>query len=151
MHEMLNEIHKTRGSGVLFKIDFEKAFDKVKWSFLLQVLEMKGFPNIWNDMVMKVVKGGRVAIKVNDKNGPYFSTYQGLRQGDPLSLILFDLIADVLTIMIKHAIEQGLITGLASKNLEGVSILQYADDTILLFEDNLEQARNLKFLLCLFE
>jgi hypothetical protein len=40
---------------------------------------------------------------------------------------------------------------LASRNSSGVSILQYADDTILLFEDNLEQARNLKFLLCLFE
>jgi hypothetical protein len=145
MHETLNEIHKNKGSGVLFKIYFEKAFEKVKWSFLLQVLEMKDFPNIWNDMVMKVVKGRKVEITVNNENGPYFSTYQGLRQGNPLSPILFDLITDVLAIMINRAIEQGLITSLASKNSEGVSILQYADDTILLFEDNLEQARNLKF------
>jgi hypothetical protein len=151
MHETLNEIHREKSSGVLFKIDFEKAFDKVKWSFLLQVLEMKGFPPIWNDWMLKAVRGGRVAIKVNDEVGPYFSTYQGLRQGDPLSPILFDLTADVLAILVKRAVEQGLIAGLASKNSTGVSILQYADDTILLFEDNLEQARNLKFLLCLFE
>jgi hypothetical protein len=44
MHETLNEIHREKSSGVLFKIDFEKVFDKVKWSFLLQVLEMKGSP-----------------------------------------------------------------------------------------------------------
>jgi hypothetical protein len=81
---------------------------------------MKGFPNIWNNMVMKVVKEGRVAIKVNDENGPYFPTYQGLRQGDPLSPILFYLIANVLAIMINRAVEQGLITGLASKYLEGL-------------------------------
>jgi hypothetical protein len=83
MHETLNEIHREKSSGVLFKIDFEKAFDKVKWSFLLQVLEMKGFPPIWNDWMLKAVRGGRVVIKVNDEVGPYFSTYQGLRQGDP--------------------------------------------------------------------
>jgi hypothetical protein len=58
----------------------------------------------------------------------------------------YHLTADSLAIMVKHAIEQGLITGLASKNSGGVSILQYVDDTILLFEDNLEQV-----LLCLFE
>jgi hypothetical protein len=151
MHETLNEIHRTKKSGVLFKIDFEKAFDKVKWPFLLPILEMKGFPSIWNDWTLKAVKGGRVAIKVNGEIGPYFCTHQGLRQGDPLSPILFNLTADALAIMIGRVVDQGLLTGLASKNSESVSILQYADDTILLFKDNLEQARNLKFLLCLFE
>jgi hypothetical protein len=136
---------------VLFKIDFEKAFDKVKWTFLLQILEMKGFPSIWNDWTLKSVKGGRVAIKVNDEIGPYFCTYQGLRQGDPLSPILFDLTTDALAIMIGRGVDQGLLMGLSSKKSESVSILQYADNTILLFMDNLEQARNLKFLLCLFE
>jgi hypothetical protein len=100
---------------------------------------------------MKVVKGGRVAIKVNDEVGPYFNTHQGLRQGDPLSPSLFDLTTDALAIMIHKANEQGLLTGIGLRSSKGVSILQYADDMILLFEDNLEQARNLKFLLCLFE
>jgi hypothetical protein len=67
MHETLNEIHREKSLRVLFKIDFEKAFDKVKWSFLLQVLEMKGFPPIWNDWMLKAVRGGRVAIKVNEE------------------------------------------------------------------------------------
>jgi hypothetical protein len=100
---------------------------------------------------MKVLKVGRVAIKVNDEVGPYFSTHQGLRQSDPLSPILFDLTADALAIMIDKANEHDLLTGLGLQSSKGVLILQYADDTILLFEDNLEQAKNLKFLLCLFE
>jgi hypothetical protein len=35
MHETLNEVNRRKSSGVLFKMDFEKAFDKVKWTFLL--------------------------------------------------------------------------------------------------------------------
>ena len=152
MHETLNELHVQKGSGVLFKIDFEKAFDKVNWTFLLQILEMKGFPPGWINLVMNTVRGGKVAIRVNDDTGPYFCTHQGLRQGDPLSPLLFDLAADALAIMITRAVDSGILKGLCSRLVEkGVSILQYVDDTILLLEDDLEQARNLKFVLCLFE
>lgn len=45
--------------------------------------------------MMKLVGGGRVTIKVNDKIGHYFPTYGGVRQGDPLSPLLFDIIVDV--------------------------------------------------------
>jgi hypothetical protein len=50
---------------------------------------------------MKVVRGGRCAVKVNDTIGPYFPTYAGVRQGDPLSPILFDLVGDGLAMLIK--------------------------------------------------
>ena len=33
--------------GLFFKIDFEKAYDKVKWDFLQQTLKMKGFSDVW--------------------------------------------------------------------------------------------------------
>ena len=69
-----------------------------------------------------------------------------------MSPLLFDLASDVLAIMIERAVDNGLLRGLSCHLLEkGVPILQYADDTILLLQDNLEQARNFKFILCLFE
>ena len=68
LHETLNDLHVGKKPGILFKIDFEKAFDKIKWPFLLQILEMKGFPNKFNDLVMKIVSGGKVGIKVNGEN-----------------------------------------------------------------------------------
>jgi hypothetical protein len=45
LHETIHELHRKRLNGVIFKINFEKAYDKVKWSFVRQVLEMKGFSN----------------------------------------------------------------------------------------------------------
>jgi hypothetical protein len=75
---------KRKKYGVLFKIDFEKAFDKVKWTFLHQSMEAKGFPSKWIDLIMKTITSGKVGINVNGEIGAYFSTYQGVRQGDAL-------------------------------------------------------------------
>jgi mannosylglycoprotein endo-beta-mannosidase len=43
LHEAVHELHTKRLNGVILKLDFEKAYDKVKWSFLEQMLRMKGF------------------------------------------------------------------------------------------------------------
>ena len=96
--------------------------------------------------------GAKWELKLIGQTGPYFNTHKGSDRGTPLSPLLFDLAGDVLSIMIERAVDSGLIRGLSDDLLEkGVSILQYADDTILLLQNNLEQARNLKFILCLFE
>jgi hypothetical protein len=98
-----------------------------------------------------VSKGG-VGVKVNDDVGRYFQTKKCLRQGDPLSPLLFNLVADMLAILISRAKENGQINGLVPHLIEGsISMLQYAQDRILFMEHNLEQAANMKQLLCTFE
>jgi hypothetical protein len=93
-----------------------------------------------------------VGIKVNDDIGHYFQTLKGLRQGDPLSPMLFNIAADMLAILTARAKEDGQIGGLIPHLVEGgVSILQYADDTILFMEHDPEKAINMKLILCLFE
>jgi hypothetical protein len=46
LHETIHELHRKKLDGVLLKIDFEKAYDKVKCPFLQQTLRMKGFDSI---------------------------------------------------------------------------------------------------------
>jgi hypothetical protein len=87
------------------------------------------------------VSGGSVAIKVNDDVGTYFQTLKGLRQGDPLLPMLFNIVADMLAIMIEHAKNDGLIEGVIPHLVDGgLTILQYANDTILFMEHDLEKA-----------
>ena len=56
---------------------------------------------------------GTVSVKLNDQMRPYFRSYKGVRQGDPLSPILFNFVADYLARMVRHSQQNGLITGLA--------------------------------------
>ena len=152
LHETIHELHRKKMSGVVFKIDFEKAYDKVKWPFLLQALRMKGFSTKWISWVRSFISGGSVAVNVNDDVGNFFQTRKGLRQGDPLSPILFNIVADMLSVLVKRAKDQGQISGVVPHLIDGgLSILQYADDTILFLDNDLEKARNMKLLLCAFE
>jgi hypothetical protein len=112
----------------------------------------KGFGDKWSDWVLKTVKGGKVAIRTNDVVGPYFKTHKGVRQGDPFSPLLFNIAADGLACMIQKAKDGGIIKGLIPHIISnGCCCLQYVDDTIFLLQDDLESARNLKFILCIFE
>jgi hypothetical protein len=138
LHKAVHELHSKKLNEVILKLDFEKAYDKVKWSFLQQTLGMKGFSEEWCALIHNFVSGGSVAIR-------YFQTRKGLRQGDPLSPMLFNIVADMLAIMIERAKVDGQIEGLIPHLVDGgLSILQYADDTILFMEHDIEKARNLK-------
>ncbi len=86
-----------------------------------------------------------MAVKVNDQIGPYFKTHKGLRQGDPLSPLLFNLAAEALTVLVQRAVNNELIEGLGINDDNKVAILQYTDDTIFLLSDDLEQAKHLKY------
>jgi hypothetical protein len=83
LHEAVHEMHSKKLNGVILKLDFEKAYDKVKWSFLQQTLRMKGFSPEWRALINDFVSGGSVAIRVNDNTGCYFQTRKGLHRGDP--------------------------------------------------------------------
>lgn len=59
LHEALNFIHSNKQSAILFKVDFEKAYDKIKWPFVYQMLKAKGFLDLWCDWMMGIMRGGR--------------------------------------------------------------------------------------------
>ena len=117
-----------------------------------QVLRLKGFSSTWCSWIQQVVTKGSVAVKVNDDIGHYFQSKKGVRQGDPLSHILFNVVVDMLAVLITRAKDLGQFRGVVPHLVDGgLSILQYADDTIIFMENDLSKARNLKMLLYIYE
>jgi hypothetical protein len=152
LQEVLRESKYKKQQGVVLKIDFEKAYDKVNWNFLFDCCSQKGFSDSWLVWIKNVVTNGTLSVKVNDNVGPYFASCKGVRQGDPFAPFLFNMAANSLSKMVSLAQQNGLITGLANNLVEnGIALLQYADDTILLIQDNADQAVNLKLILYIFE
>jgi hypothetical protein len=87
------------------------------------------------------MSGGSVSIKINDDTGYYFQTKKGLKQGDPLSPMVFNIAADMLVIMIERAKADGQIEGVITHLVDdGLSILQYTDDTIIFMKHGHEKA-----------
>jgi hypothetical protein len=64
---MIHEMHRKKQSSVILKLDFEKAYDKINWSFVQQTLCMKGLSSTWCKWIASFIKGGHVGIKVNDR------------------------------------------------------------------------------------
>lgn len=58
LHEMIHELKRKKQNRIVFKLDFEKAYDKVSWPFLQQALRMKGFSPLWCIWIENIVRGG---------------------------------------------------------------------------------------------
>lgn len=139
LHEILHETKRRKEVGVILKLDFEKAYDKVNWKLLFARLENRGFDAKWCTWIKQVVIGRTVSMKMNNKIGTYMKSFKGVRQGDPLSPILFNFVADCLTRMVHKSHENGLVTSLISHIIpNGVAILQYTDDSIVFLKHDVQ-------------
>jgi hypothetical protein len=152
LHEIIHELKSKKMSAILLKLDFEKAYNRVNWQFLQEVLLRKGFEPAYVHKIMQLVRGGQMVISINGEVGPYFRNKRGLRQGDPISPLLFDFVADALDAILSKARVAGHIEGVVPHLIPGgVSHLQYADDTMILLQNTDRGIRNLKFILLCFE
>ncbi|GKU91023.1 hypothetical protein SLEP1_g4952 [Rubroshorea leprosula] len=131
-NEVIDEAKKKKRKSFLFKIDFEKAYDKVCWKFLDCMMQKLGFCATWRRWIMECLRTSQVSVLVNGSPTRQFNISQGLRQGDPLSPFLFLIVAEGLNGMITTAVQKGLLEGVevGSKGYK-VSHLQFADNTIL--------------------
>jgi hypothetical protein len=82
LHEIFHELRVEKLKGIVLKLDFEKAYDKVQWEFMMEVMRKKDFLDNWLDWMKQIIEGGSVGININGNPGNFFRTHKGLRQGD---------------------------------------------------------------------
>ena len=130
VHHTTRFLHQQKQARILLKLDITKAFDSVSWPFSLEVLQQLGFGPIWCDIISGLLCSSTTQILLNGSLGEKIYHQRGLRQGDPLSPMLFILVMDVLCHLIRKASEEQLLQPLARRALQH-RISLYADDVVL--------------------
>ncbi len=149
--EIVGWTSRAKIEGVGVKVDFEKAYDSINWSFLGKILEWWGFSAQWCGWIRQCVENAKVAVLVNGVATKWIKSKRGVRQGDPLSSYLFLLVAECLARMTEEAGSNNLIKGVGPAEHCRFSLIQFADDTLFFTEARKRYLRNLKFIWQLYE
>jgi hypothetical protein len=115
---------------LLFKLDITKAFDSVRWDYLLALLQRRGFPTRWRDWLGAIFSTSTSQVLLNGSPGQRIKHGRGLRQGDPLSPLIFILAIDPLQRILSKATELSAISKLRGRTTR-LRTSMYADDAII--------------------
>ncbi|KAF7838798.1 ribonuclease H [Senna tora] len=130
----INGCRKTKKSWAALKVDLHKAYDKISWQFLEDVLRHMKFPPLWCKLIVECVTTPSLRIKINGDYTDWFHPSSGLRQGDPLSPYLFVLCTNILSSYLIKAQNLKLIQGpKIHRQACPLNHLLYADDLLLFF------------------
>ncbi|GKA64547.1 RNA-directed DNA polymerase, eukaryota, reverse transcriptase zinc-binding domain protein, partial [Tanacetum coccineum] len=130
LDELIQWCKKKRKHLLVFKVDFEKAFDSVRWDFLDDLLFKFGFGGKWRKWIQSCLRSSRGSIILNGSPTEEFQFHKGLKQGDPLSPLLFILVMESLHLSFNRVEEAGLFNGIQLNSSINISHLFYADDAV---------------------
>jgi len=140
-----------RGGLMALKIDMEKAFDRMEWSFLLAILAKLGFHPTWINWIRICVTSPSFSILINGSPFGFFTPARGLRQGDPLTPFLFILGTEVFSRLLFRQSSLGLLKGIKlERSCNPISHLLFADDLLIFTKATSSKASAIKDCLDLY-
>lgn len=112
-----------------------KAYERVKWDFILRALSTYGFPGYWIQLINQCISTVTYKDLINGHTSNHFRPNCGIRQGDPLSPYLFLFYMDILSRMLQLGTDIGQFKGInIIRGSMSISILFFADDALLFFK-----------------
>lgn len=142
-------LHRHKLSRILLKLDISKAFDSVSWPFLLEVLARLGFDYKWRMLIGNLLSSSTTRVLLNGLPGSVITHRRGLRQGDPLSPLLFVIIMDALTRIVVKADQLGLFERLSNRQHDH-RMFSYADDMVIFATPTVQDMSLIKGILQVF-
>nr|GEW35694.1 RNA-directed DNA polymerase, eukaryota [Tanacetum cinerariifolium] len=134
LNEVMSWCKRKKKQTLLFKVDFEKAYDSVRWDFLDDVLSKFGFEEKWRKWIHCCLHSSKGSIIINGSPTDEFQFGKGLKQGDPLSPFLFLLVMETLHISFQRVVDAGMYQGIEVGSLVNLSHMFYADDAVFVGE-----------------
>lgn len=131
--EVANSLHnKSFGGKLALQTDVTKAFHTLEWPFLLKVLRAYGFCQTFCHWIEVILRSTTMSVSVNGALHDYFKCSRGVRQGDPLSPLLFCVVEDVLSRHISKLVEERKLKLIqASRGVAFPLHCLYADDIMI--------------------
>ncbi len=134
------------------KLDMSKAYDRVEWAFLENIMLKLGFSASLVSKVMECVRTVSYSVLINGEPCGFFQPSRGLRQGDPISPYLFLLCAEGLQALLAKAARTKSIQGIAiSRGGPKLTHLFFADDSVLFCRASLQECHAIQEVLRTYE
>jgi hypothetical protein len=126
---MINYAEAVEENGMIIALDQEKAYDRIKHDYLWEILQEYGFPDEFINTVKALYTNANTVVILNGMHSTPFIVSRGVRQGDPLSCILFDIAIEPLACMLRRnwRLTGFNIPGTAKKLIVNL----FADDTLV--------------------
>lgn len=149
VRNLARRLHRNKTPTLFLKLDISKAFDSVRWDYLLTLLQKRGFPPKWCSWLAATLASSTSRVLLNGCPLDPIAHRRGLRQGDPLSPLLFILAIDPLHSLLAEATDRGLLSKVSNRNVRFRASM-YADDAAIFLKPTTKDVRNMQQLLLFF-
>jgi hypothetical protein len=112
---LVKEFHRKKASALFIKLDIAKAFDSVSWAYLLEVLHALRFDTRWRDWISLILSLASSRVLLNEISGKPIKHERGIRQGDPISHMLFILAMDPLQRILQLTTDQEIMNPISTR------------------------------------
>jgi hypothetical protein len=146
----MHSVKTRKMKSIILKLDLRKAFDRVSWHYLQMMLIQFGLKREVTQWIMGCVSSANFALLVNGAPIDFFKIHRGLRQGYPLSPLLFLLVVEGLSRLLKKAFTYGKFKGIKFAKGVIISHMLFVDDVLILGVGIVEECLVLKGLLTSF-
>jgi hypothetical protein len=147
--QLVKELYNKKIPAIFIKLDISKVFDTMNWSFLIDIMRHLGFGPHWREWVSALWATSSSSFLVNNIPWQRIQHRMGVRQGDPLSPMLFLLAMEPLRLLFQRAHQLGLLNTLQGCD-ESLGMSVYAADVAVFISPTANDLRATKHILKIF-